>query len=67
MRAILPIFGWLLYVYIWFGFYASLLNPQMAGGAFLAPFFDPIDPKKIDFSQISMTMPPILFWVLKMA
>ena len=34
---------------------------------FSAPFWDPIDPKKFDFSQISMTKPPILFRGLKYA
>ena len=34
---------------------------------FLAPFRDPNDPIKLDFSQISMTMPPILFRGLEMA
>ena len=46
------------------------LNPTIRGGAFkafLAPFSDPNDPKKFDFSQISVTMPPILFRGLKMA
>ena len=33
----------------------------------LAPFCDPIDPKKFDFSQISMTIPPKLIWGLKYA
>ena len=37
------------------------------GGAVLAPFCDPNVPKKFDFSQISMTMPPILFQGLEMA
>ena len=55
----------------------SLVNPTIRGGllkphprtkiAFLAPFCDPNGLKKFDFSQISMTMPPILFWGLKMA
>ena len=38
------------------------INPTRGRGgiAFLAPFCYPIDPKKFDFSQISMTMPPIL-------
>ena len=30
---------------------------------FLAPFCYPIDPKKCDFSILSMTMPPIVFQV----
>ena len=50
-------------------------NLRMVGGgrfwppsrkiAFLATFFDPIDTKKFDFSQISMSIPPILFRRLK--
>ena len=35
--------------------------------AFLAPACDPNDPKKFDFSQISMIIPPILFQGLKMS
>ena len=57
-------------------FEKDLLTLQEAGGAdsarpekiaFLVHFSYPIDPKKFDFSQIAMTMPPILFWGLKMA
>ena len=49
-----------------------IFNPTNGGGlliqtAFLALFCDPIDPKKFDFSQISMTMPPILFRGIKYA
>ena len=54
-----------------------MLTLHEAGGALKAPpkeklrfllqFCDPIDPKKFDFYQISMTMPRILFWGLKMA
>ena len=57
--------------------FEAILNPTLRGGgllkppltkiAFLASFCDPIDPKKFDFSQISMTNPPILFWRLKIA
>jgi len=46
------------------------LNPNRKGAlkaAFLAPFCDPNDPKKFNFSQISMTMPPMLFQGLEMA
>ena len=46
------------------------LTLQEAGGgaeiAFLVHFSDPIDPKKFDFSQIAMTMSPILFRGIKM-
>ena len=45
----------------------GLLKPPLTKIACLAPFCDPNDPKKFDFSQISMTMPPILFQGLKMA
>ena len=52
----------------------KLVNyPYRQGGGlrqkigFLAPFCDPNDPKQFYFSQISMTMPPILFWELEMA
>ena len=58
-------------------FTSNMLTLQEAGGLqkpspeeklhFLEPFCDPINPKKFDFSLISMTMPPILFWGLKMA
>ena len=52
------------------------INPTIRGGllktalkknAFFAPFCDPNVPKKFDFSQIFMTMPPILFRGLEMA
>jgi len=54
---------------------AGVLTLQEAGGqvpppwrkiAFLVHFSDPIDPK-FDFSQISMTIPPIFFRDLKIA
>ena len=47
--------------------WGGLLKPPWTKFAFLAPFCDPNDPKKFDFSKISMTMPPILFGGLKMA
>ena len=37
-------------------------SPPWGKIAFLVHFCDPIDPKKFDFSQISMTMPPIIFF-----
>ena len=43
------------------------ISPPGRKIAFLVHFSDPIDPKKFDFSQIAMTMPPILFRGLKMA
>ena len=50
--------------YKWQGAYSAPLRIKIA---FLAPFCDPIDLKKFDFSQISMKMPPILFRSLIMA
>ena len=35
--------------------------PALKNIRFLAPFCDPIDPQKFEFSQIPMAMPPILF------
>ena len=35
--------------------------------AILAPFSDPIELKKFDFSQKPMGVPPIPFWGLEMA
>ena len=45
----------------------NCINPTITKIAFLAPFCDPNAPKKFDFSQISIPMPPILFRGLKMA
>ena len=59
-----------------FLFSKNRVNPTIRGAFkappeqklhFLVPFCDPYDPKKFDFSQISMTMPPIFFWGLEMA
>ena len=42
-----------------------LFNPTIRGAFKAHSFCNPNDPKKIDFSPISMTMPPILFWGLE--
>ena len=41
--------------------------PAMKKNCVLAPFCDPIDLKKSNFSQITITKPPMLFRRVKMA
>ena len=43
----------------------GILKPPLNKSIIFGTFWDPNDLKKFDFSQISMTMPPILFQGLK--
>ena len=55
------------FIYLTLQVEGGLLKPALNKKEFLEPFCDLNDTKKFDFSQISMTMPPILFWGLEMA